>query len=1521
MATTSEIQVTEAYIGLLGRAPDPAGLAYWAAQLDAAVAAGEDPAVALKKLTNDITLNDEWTSSTTGSADPLTLAGATTVVTDMYRNLFERDPSAADITYWTAELMAGTTTASEMAVQLIQGAKANSDATDADVLGYKQAAATYYVETVPQANFSRDSAKNAVDPVSSPTTLQTSKTQTDYVASGTGVTTDLASVAAGANVTVTGGRDVITGTVGTDGTYTTQNILDVYSSDNDSLTLTGDKGFTFDDVTNIENIDVNLSASLGGGFTIDATKALKSTINVDVAPSVTVGGVALTGETVLTVSNLSTSNLTTTDVTKLTADPNGGAVTITGDSDLVVVDLNDLDANDTTLVLSATSVDVDLDGTAGTSDSVSVSGKGAVALDLTDGAQLVEKVTLSGNGAAVTYAITNATAASQTYTVTGDQDVTLSGATTAFNAAKFSDTSTAGSTYLKVTSGAADLDISQWGVLSGGVEIAGTLTTGAVLAPSGATIKISADQNADISFDTNDGTTSSSLTLDIDNDSTAKISTTDIDTLTIDTGTSALSLEELDASDNDAAVSIAGTNDVTFTNAVAAGDLTVNNKAATFTSIDADGDLTVTTSGAFSATGGVTVDNDVVVSSDDINVAGGLSTAASSATDGNVTLTATGNDVDLAGAIDIDGTLTVTSNDAFTSTGGVNTEGALTITADDFQTAAVTVQTGDFSATVKNASTATGDLTVSKGSVTIVQSGGVDKTVTFSGGDNSITAQNDISITAQNASIDGVVTTAGNLVIAADNDILVEAAAATDVSGNITLTSTNATLTSVTTTGTLKADNDITITAADQVAVQKIQTVAGDVVITAGNEVTFDTTASDINGGSLTVTSTSAVAGAGNGIIDVDVALDVDNDIVMTGAEMDIEAEIKSNKNDVTLTATNDINTAASIVATTGDVTVTVSGKNNMDFVMQAAADKLTAANDVTVSADDITVGEIESTAAGNVTLTANNDVTTLGDITTNVGSGSVTITSNKAWVNGSPGITLANGSTIDADNDIVITAASGAEINLDNAILTSSAIGDIKITGGDIDGSGAITATLGDVQLNSTNDSETSTLSGTITADAGKIEILGGKFAISDLDANAGGITIAGDSQGSFGALQTTGSSVRITASNSTQGATGDVSITSIDAATVLAQGSGDYALGTVTSSTTAAVSITSGDGNDSATLNAAGDVYTVSTGGGADSITNTASAATSTINLGAGDDTYTPTATAANATVDMGAGTGDKLVLNGNHSADGVITNYEILSLGGATTMSEGQLDNDATFEIQGANTTITVTGISSLDLSGVELESGNTTKFVLSAGGTGSTLTGSDGVEEFTGGDGAVDVANLGKGADKFSTSTGADTANFGVDSALDTYTIGAVADSDASTAANTTRDFDKLDEFDSGEDKIDIDTVADGMAGGNATGVTVTTLTTGGGSMNDTTIATFAELVTAVEATTLVASAAGAAGAATGIQVYVIDLTGNTGALGTGKYILINNNDTDMDSDDILIEITGSEAPIASDFVIG
>ena len=95
MATASETKLIEAYIGLLGRAPDPAGLAYWAGELDAAGGTTD----AMKKLTNDITLNAEWTTGTQGSliaADgSITLVNAKALVVDIYETLFEREPVPA----------------------------------------------------------------------------------------------------------------------------------------------------------------------------------------------------------------------------------------------------------------------------------------------------------------------------------------------------------------------------------------------------------------------------------------------------------------------------------------------------------------------------------------------------------------------------------------------------------------------------------------------------------------------------------------------------------------------------------------------------------------------------------------------------------------------------------------------------------------------------------------------------------------------------------------------------------------------------------------------------------------------------------------------------------------------------------------------------------------------------------------------------------------------------------------------------------------------------------------------------------------------------------------------------------------------------------------------------------------------------------------------------------------------------------------------------------------------------------
>ncbi|NDC89446.1 MAG: hypothetical protein EB075_11700 [Bacteroidetes bacterium] len=178
---------------------------------------------------------------------------------------------------------------------------------------------------------------------------------------------------------MTAGDDVVTGTVGTSATYTTQNILDKYTGDSDSVTLTGDAGFAFDDITKVEAVNVNLATTVGGGFTLNAAKVLNSTINLDVADSVKVVGVDLAGETVATVNNLASSNLNTTDVTVLTVSTGGGSAAISADNDAATVTVSGIDANDTSITLAASVVDLDISGTAGTKDAVSVSGVGKAA--------------------------------------------------------------------------------------------------------------------------------------------------------------------------------------------------------------------------------------------------------------------------------------------------------------------------------------------------------------------------------------------------------------------------------------------------------------------------------------------------------------------------------------------------------------------------------------------------------------------------------------------------------------------------------------------------------------------------------------------------------------------------------------------------------------------------------------------------------------------------------------------------------------------------------------------------------------------------------------------------------------------------------------------------------------------------------------------------------------------------------------------------------------------------------------
>ena len=1331
MATSSEIQVTEAYIGLLGRAPDPAGLAYWTAELDAAIAAGEDPAVALKKLTNDITLSDEWDSGI-GANDGSTEAGSEAIVTSMYDNLFDRAASQAELDYWAPKIVSGEFTASEMAVALIEGA----GDIDGQVLGYKQQAATYYVENVLQDSFSRESAGEAVVDVNGPISFQSSKEATDYVATGVGVTTTLsASDAAGMNVTVTSGSDTVIGTVGSDATYSTQNVIDDSEADSDTFTITGNAGFTFDNIEKVENVNVSLSDTLGGGFTIaGANNVLDSTINIDVADTVTVVGVELTGETVVSLTGALTSDVSTTDVTDLTAVAGSGAITITGDADLASLTVSNIDANDTNIVLSAASATVSLDGDGAdtANDSAAVSATGAVALSASAG-NLVTKLDLSGNGAAVNYTVTNAAATSE-YTVSGDQDVTLTGAPGMFSTTDFTDSSTGSTTLVLNAAGATDL--TNWGVLSGGITLGADLNN-TLTAASGNTVKITAEQTNALTIDANDTANDSAITLDMDND-TVGITTEDVDVLTIDTGNAAVTITgSLDTSNNDADVTIAGTSSFTITDDLNSGDLTVAGLTAmTAEELDADGDLSITVSGAMSASDHLDVENDATISADSISLEQ-VTTAA-----GDVTLTSTGNDVTYSAAADVSGNLTVTAADDFAAVGTLSADNDITITADDFN-ATTTVDTleGDLTITATNDVDINGALGVD-GALTITQSATAQGEVDFAA---AVDVDNDVNITSGTNVIaqSSVTVNAGSLSITSQNDIDLDGATAV-TGGSITLTTQEAAGGDIDIRGVLvSASNDITITSADQVLIGDIGNTAGDVTITAGNEVTFGdgTGAFDVNLGSLSVTSSGAGAAGMVNIVDGGA---VDNDITLSGDEVDIDGATSSAAGDITITAANDIDLdGGALTATTGSISMTSTGGNGADV---AATEALSAQNDITVSADDVTLAAVTSTATGDVTITATNDVTLNGAVASTTTQGNISVTAGGA-------VTIAATMDLTAENDITVSATGGGVVTLNDSDITADA-GDIILTGGQFaSGTGTITATAGDITINSSNDSLTSTIA-TLTADgasSGGVTFVNGTFAVTAVNSNTGGITIAGDSSGSFGALAAENSGVYLTTS-------GNVTATTIDSDVVLGAGGGDYALGTVTSSAQTTVQITTGAGDDSMTLNA--EEYTVSTGDGADTITVTDTDAGTVINTGDGDDTISLTAGASAGTYAMGGDT-DTIDLsggNGDYSGDAVWTDIEILTVagGGTTTLSEAQLDNDGTFEIRGGNETIAVTG-TSLDASGVTYLAGNTSSFNLTGTAAANTLIGSDAGDTLDGAGGA-DTLTGGLGGDTFVVNSG-------------------------------------------------------------------------------------------------------------------------------------------------------------------
>jgi hypothetical protein len=280
-------QVQEAYLAYYGRPADPAGLAYWAAQLNAA---NGNMSAIINAFGN--------------SAESTALYGGSSVaaqVNAIYETLFGRQADVAGLNYYVNGINNGTFTLASVALNIYNGAQ-GSDATElaaklayadafTDAVGQSTAAQVGYVGTV-AANTARAAVAGVVD----------TNSEASAIAS---LPATLANIDIGPAVYLTAGADNITGSniVGSltpyavDGVGPTLNYNDVITgtngSTNNTLTLNDDYAEGNDviplgaKISNIQNIVLQTQGNAGTDYDDDTgtafnTSGIAGVLNVTV---------------------------------------------------------------------------------------------------------------------------------------------------------------------------------------------------------------------------------------------------------------------------------------------------------------------------------------------------------------------------------------------------------------------------------------------------------------------------------------------------------------------------------------------------------------------------------------------------------------------------------------------------------------------------------------------------------------------------------------------------------------------------------------------------------------------------------------------------------------------------------------------------------------------------------------------------------------------------------------------------------------------------------------------------------------------------------------------------------------------------------------------------------------------------------------------------------------------------------------------------------------------------------------
>jgi len=130
---SASIDIQKIYIGYFGRAGDPGGLNYWVGRYNGGAS--------LDQIANTFAVQPEATSLYAWLGAPNLNVGIAEFITEVYQNLFNRNPEPAGLAFWTQYLTEKGVGSAGVAIQTIINSAQGSDVT---TLNNKATVANYY---------------------------------------------------------------------------------------------------------------------------------------------------------------------------------------------------------------------------------------------------------------------------------------------------------------------------------------------------------------------------------------------------------------------------------------------------------------------------------------------------------------------------------------------------------------------------------------------------------------------------------------------------------------------------------------------------------------------------------------------------------------------------------------------------------------------------------------------------------------------------------------------------------------------------------------------------------------------------------------------------------------------------------------------------------------------------------------------------------------------------------------------------------------------------------------------------------------------------------------------------------------------------------------------------------------------------------------------------------------------------------------------------------------------------------